>query len=193
MFVRFYVEARQVVVDAQFEARRLHHEWIGCEHFLLALTRRPSDVGELFTHYGITSAAADEAIAENVGPMVSDSDALAAIGINLDDVRAHIEAAFGPGALEPAMVTKRRWPRRGRSERRGACRAMGVSTGAMPFSPRAKRCLELAAIAAAPGLGRPTHLADALAAHSDTVAGQVLGGLGVDVARLRVDLARLHG
>jgi hypothetical protein len=52
--------------------------------------------------------------------------------------------------------------------------------------------LELAAIAAKPGLVRPSDIADALAARSDTVADEILGRLGADVAALRSDLARLH-
>ena len=37
MFERFTDSARQVVVQAQSQARQLGHGFIGCEHLLLAL------------------------------------------------------------------------------------------------------------------------------------------------------------
>jgi ATP-dependent Clp protease ATP-binding subunit ClpC len=40
MFDRFTPSARQVVIAAQQEARSLRHNYIGTEHFLLALCRR---------------------------------------------------------------------------------------------------------------------------------------------------------
>ena len=36
MFERFTEDARHVVVQAQADARRLEHGFIGCEHLLLA-------------------------------------------------------------------------------------------------------------------------------------------------------------
>jgi ATP-dependent Clp protease ATP-binding subunit ClpA len=54
-----------------------------------------------------------------------DADALATIGIDLDEVRSRVEEAFGPGALERTRAGRRRF-----------CRAR-------PFAPFAKRALEL--------------------------------------------------
>src|SRR5215211_8207346 len=111
MFERFTDAAREVIVDAQAEAFRLHHGWIGCEHLLLALTRRPSRVGSVLAAFGATTATVEAAIREIIGVAVSDSEALASIGIDLDDVRARAEASFGRGALERVTTTKakRRW------------------------------------------------------------------------------------
>ncbi len=44
-------------------------------------------------------------------PRVPDADALASIGIDLDEVRRRVEEAFGPGALERTRAA-RRSPRR---------------------------------------------------------------------------------
>jgi len=62
-------------------------------------------------------------------------EALRVIGIDLDEVRRRIEEAFGQGALERSASARRR---RGR---RNAC---GPSVGHIPFTPRAKKVLELA-------------------------------------------------
>src|SRR5437667_10192919 len=109
MFARFTDEVRAVVVDAQVEARRLDHTWIGCEHFLLALTRRAGRAADLLQAYGVTSLSVERAIRDLLPVVVTDSAALASIGIDLDDVRAHVEASFGPGALDRFTVTKSRW------------------------------------------------------------------------------------
>jgi hypothetical protein len=194
MFARFTDEARDLVVDAQAHARRLQHGWIGCEHMLLALTHRPSRVADTFAAHGVTTAAVERALHELIPPVVSDSDALASIGIDLDEVRARVEASFGPGALDRATLTKPRWRRGWR--RSNSCAALStrrfLSTGGeMPFTPRAKRCLEIAAATAELDDVLPKHLGVALVSRSDTVAGEVLQRLGTDVFALRAQLVGL--
>jgi len=194
MFERFTDAAREVIVDAQAEAFRLHHGWIGCEHLLLALTRRPSRVGSVLAAFGATTATVEAAIREIIGVAVSDSEALASIGIDLDDVRARAEASFGRGALERVTTTKakRRWRRR-RSRQcwNGLTPRFGASAGLIPFTPRAKRCLEIAASTAAPDLVRPKHLAVALTTRADTLAGTVLERLGADIPALGAELGTM--
>ncbi|MCL2849478.1 MAG: NDP-hexose 4-ketoreductase, partial [Micrococcales bacterium] len=68
MFERFTAGARQVVVGAQDEARRLKHDHIGPEHLLGSLLR--------------DSTAAQ---------------VLASIGISVDTVRAQVEQRTGTG------------------------------------------------------------------------------------------------
>lgn len=194
MFARFTDDARAIVVEAQIEARRLHHGWIGCEHLLLALVRRPSLVADAFAEHGVTSTTVERSIDELLPTVVTDEEALASIGIDLDEVRAQVETTFGPGALDRATLTKARWRLRVRRRRNDACRDLSTRrflapAGAIPFTPRAKRCLEIAAKAAAPELVRPRHLGLALVALSDTVAGEVLHRLGTDVAALEAKLA----
>src|SRR4051794_40262369 len=136
MFERFTAEARGTVVQAQETARRLGHHYIGCEHLLAGVASTDGVAGEALRASGVTPAAVESAIRRLIGD-TSDVDraALASIGIDLDVVRERIEAAFGPGALgSRRRRTRRRWLRR---------RDCEPVSGHIPFTPRAKRCLEL--------------------------------------------------
>jgi len=90
MFERFTADARNVVVQAQQEARTLRHNRIGTEHVLLGVLAVPTGVGAL---------------------------ALRQLGIDTDMVRADIVELVGMGEDEPS--------------------------GHVPFTPRAKKVLEL--------------------------------------------------
>ncbi len=123
MFERFTDEAREVVVRAQHEADTLGHDYLGTEHLLLGLASDDGAAGAALRSLGVSS---DELRASALPrPARRDADALATIGIDLDEVRSRVEEAFGPGALERTRAGKRRF-----------CRAR-------PFGPFAKRTLEL--------------------------------------------------
>ncbi len=122
MLERFTGDARGVVTSAREGALRLGHDWIGCEHLLLALTATGGEVGTILRDQGITP---DRVRWETVrlagagrGASLSDvldRDALASIGIDLDAVRGKVEAAFGPGAFTAAPARRprgRHWVRR---------------------------------------------------------------------------------
>jgi ATP-dependent Clp protease ATP-binding subunit ClpA len=121
MFERFTDGARQSVVRAQEEARRLGHSYIGCEHLLLAAAQAAEPAGAVLRDHGVTPERVEAEILRITGrgPGVApgnplpdvDREALAAIGIDLDVVRDRIEAAFGPDALTRAVVSRRRAPR----------------------------------------------------------------------------------
>ncbi|WP_369133580.1 Clp protease N-terminal domain-containing protein [Modestobacter sp. I12A-02662] len=98
MFERFTQEARRVVVGAQAEARELRAEKIEPVHLLLALTEDDSRGGAALRSCGVDHESARSAVVRAGSPL--DADALAAFGIDLEQVRAAAEAAFGPGALE---------------------------------------------------------------------------------------------
>ena len=91
MFERFTNRARHVVVLAQEEARRLHHNYIGTEHILLGLLGEPDGLA---------------------------FQALERFGMSLDSTRVEVKAIVGTGKAE--------------------------HTGHIPFTPRAKKILELA-------------------------------------------------
>ena len=91
MFERFTNRARHVVVLAQEEARRLHHNYIGTEHVLLGLLGEPGGLA---------------------------FQALERFGMSLDSTREEVKAIVGIGKAAP--------------------------TGHIPFTPRAKKILELA-------------------------------------------------
>ncbi len=68
MFERFTDQARRVVVLAQEEARRLHHNYLGTEHLLLGLTgERDGLAARALRTRGITLEAAREQVTEVVG------------------------------------------------------------------------------------------------------------------------------
>jgi len=117
MFERFTDNARNVVFQAQEGARRLGHTYIGCEHLLLAAASAADGepAGAVLREHGITPELIRAEIVHMIGhrptsdPLSGlDSEALAAIGIDLDVVRARIEAAFGPDAIHRAIMAHRR-------------------------------------------------------------------------------------
>ncbi len=100
MFERFTAEARQVVVDAQHEARRLHHGSIGTEHLLLSLLGRQTPSSAVLARHGLTKQDVAQAVIGHVRNGDLDAEALTTLGIDLDAVRDRVESAFGPGALD---------------------------------------------------------------------------------------------
>lgn len=118
MFERFTKGARAAVVAAQGEGRALGRERIGPEDLLLGVAVTPGRAADVLASHG---SGADALRAARRPPI--DPGALASIGIDLDEIRRRAEASFGPGALE-----------RGRAGRRGH----------VPFTPEAKKALELA-------------------------------------------------
>ena len=175
MFERFTDTARRVVTQAQKDARRLGHHHIGCEHLLLAAAATDEPASTVLRDHGVTPERIEAVILRTIGrgqaagPMSGlDREALASLGIDLDVVRARIEAVFGPDALtqplptrqhsRPALgkgplaeLTRRRLRRRVR--RHGPLPAgPGNNTpllpdpaprGHLPFTPRAKKTLAL--------------------------------------------------
>jgi ClpA/ClpB-like protein len=115
MFERFGPDAKVTVVDAQKHARRLGHNYIGGEHILLAAVSQNSRASAILAAHGLTPEYVEAEITRRVAPGAGggagadlfgslDRDALAAIGIDLDTVRARIEASFGPQALARADI-----------------------------------------------------------------------------------------
>ena len=129
MFERFTVEARNVVINAQEQARALHHTEILAEHILLGvLTDEASISARVLRELGVRR----EDLAKEVATLgAADDDALRAIGIDLAAVRQRAEAAFGAGALD-----------RSRPRRVGLLRRVVSTGGHVPFTHSAKRSLE---------------------------------------------------
>jgi hypothetical protein len=119
MFERFTPDARTIVVHAQNHARRLGHRYIGPEHILLATVSTSEPASEVMRAHGVTPGLVEEEIVRRVGLGAGaglfgglDRDALATIGIDLDAVRARIEASFGPQVLSNAAQAAHRDLRR---------------------------------------------------------------------------------
>ena len=54
MFERFTDSARHIVVQAQHDARRLGHHYIGCEHLLLAAAEASEPASAVLRDQGVT-------------------------------------------------------------------------------------------------------------------------------------------
>jgi ATP-dependent Clp protease ATP-binding subunit ClpA len=155
---------------AQHEAITLRHEWIGTEHVLLALLADDADpAARALRRLGLDAAAVRRDVLSIVGagpPSGSafDAEALRAIGIDLDVVRARVEETFGTGALD-------------RAERaRGRCGAAGFGV-----APRLKQALERSA-QEAEREGRGMTAGDVivgLALQRDAVAARILALHGI--------------
>ncbi len=145
MFERFTHSARQVVVLAQAEARSLRHDYIGTEHLLLGLLGASEGLAaRVLNDLGVDQDDIHRGIVVHVGAgPINQPDAVAldAIGIDLDTVRRRVEEAFGPDALERTRAARARTKKRRSLRGRRVRRSCGV--GHIPFTPRAKKTLEL--------------------------------------------------
>jgi ATP-dependent Clp protease ATP-binding subunit ClpA len=144
VFERFTERARQVVVFAQDEARRLKHNYIGTEHILLGLLREQ----------------------EGLAARVLDS-----LDVTVEEVRAQVARIIGQGDE--------------------------VATGQIPFTPRAKKVLELA-MREARSLGHDyigtEHILLGLARENEGVASRILLDFDADAETIRNEvLRRLSG
>ena len=135
MFERFTEEARQVVVDAQLEARGLLHNYIGTEHLLLGFLAN--------TERGAGAA-------------------LTALGVTHDQVREQVIGIIGEGEE--------------------------ATSGQIPFTPRAKKVMELAlreSISRGHVDIESLHLLLGLLNDGDSVAMRVLVGSGLSSTQVR--------
>ena len=176
MFERFTERARRVVVLAQEEARMLDHPYIGTEHILLGLIREGEGVA---------------------------AKALESLNISLEAVRQQVVATIGQGRGAPMVrlsqpgisahiARYREWRHRSAAGQRG--RRTGTVGGHVPFSPRAKKLLELSLREAAQ-LGHnyigTEHILLGLIREGEGVAAEVLQKLGADLNRVRQTVIQL--
>lgn len=120
MFEKFTHDARAVVTEAQRVARRVHADRIEALHLLIAMVEDSSGVaGRALAAEGVTAETAERR-ARHHG---LDAEALASLGIDLDQVSASADETFGRDALT-----------RGRKAARGH----------VPFTREARKVLEIA-------------------------------------------------
>ena len=232
MFERLSADARTVVIHAQQHARRLGVRYIGCDHLVLALAATDTPAGGVLREQGITPERVEAQVVRSAGLGAAaalfadlDRDALAGIGIDLDAVRARIEASMpleslaragqavqcGPhraGAHRLRLLRRRRRAGRGPAESTetrttpppatGRYRAPGPPPdGHLPFTPGAKRVLEMSVREAAVRHDRHLgveHIALSLLATAGGPVPPILNALATSPAQLRaaiVDRYRL--
>jgi ATP-dependent Clp protease ATP-binding subunit ClpA len=177
MFERFTDEARLVVRLAQEEARRMRHPAIGTEHLLIAMLEEGhGPAAQALRARHLDPAGLRSRVLGIVQPADDDLDpeALATLGIDLDEVRRVTEASFGPGALDVAGGRPR--------------------SGHIPFSPRSKKMLELSLREALRlkhkyiGTG---HILLGLLREGEGLGARVLADSGIDLNDLRDEVTRL--
>ncbi|MGA8487395.1 MAG: Clp protease N-terminal domain-containing protein [Gaiella sp.] len=141
MFERFTERARQVVVLAQDESRRLGYPYIGTEHILLGLLRE------------------EEGIAARV---------LEGLDITVEEVRAQVARILDQGDE--------------------------VTTGQIPFTPRAKKVLELAlreSLALGSNYIGTEHILLGLVRENEGVATRILLDFDADAEKIRNEIIRM--
>ncbi len=142
MFERFTDSARKVVILAKTKATDRADGQIGPVHMLYGLAAADGVATRALAGLGVNAAAVEREIGRassasgaSPGPLrpadekAGDAEALAAIGIDLDEIRRRIEESFGPGALDRVPLTPRgplNW------------------TGRLPMNDQAKMSLALA-------------------------------------------------
>jgi ATP-dependent Clp protease ATP-binding subunit ClpA len=198
VFERFTEQAREAVVLAQVEARGLRHAYLGTEHLLLGVAEVPDGIAaRVLLRLPLESPTIRAEIVRVVGegPTAGigdrDAEALRSIGIDVEEVRRRIEETFGPGSLDRVPGRgRRRWGRR-------RCESGPGIGWRLPFTPRAKKALELS-LREALHLGHqwigPEHLLLGLSREGDGLAGSILTAVGgsCDVIR-RLVLDELRG
>ncbi|MFD2797202.1 Clp protease N-terminal domain-containing protein [Promicromonospora vindobonensis] len=170
MFERFTKDARSAVVDAQMVARSAHSDQIDSRHLLVALAESEGPARTALSDGGLDVAdVVTRARASIEAGDALDPGALAAVGIDLDEVTRRTEATFGKGALTRAGRILR-----GRRKH-------------IPFTADAKKSLELS-LREAIRLGSKEinggHLLLGLT-RAESPARNLLSDAGADVERVR--------
>jgi ATP-dependent Clp protease ATP-binding subunit ClpA len=195
MFERFTDKARAVVVGAQGHARELKHRRIGTEHILLAILVDTPDgmSARALREVGVTADMVREDIVRWVGvgnsPLgEADADALAAIGIDLDAVRAKVEESFGEGALDQPDADDIETSGGGLARRLLGGRKRPPIAGHIPFSPRSKKVLELSlreALRLKHNYIGTEHILLGMLREGEGLAVAILVERGIDLGKLR--------
>jgi ATP-dependent Clp protease ATP-binding subunit ClpA len=214
MLERFTPEARGIVAQAMEHARRLGHRYVGTEHMLLAAVGSPAAASDIVRERGLTPERVEQEILHRIGRGATaglfgdlDRDALASIGIDLDAVRARVEATFGADALARASLEaqglvrqRRRLPLPGRAGRRRPSPLLNVDAagrykpgaartgGRLPFTLPAKKVLERSLREATARHDQHIgveHIVLALLGMENGPVPAIMSGLGVPVQALR--------
>ena len=107
---------RPILAAARAEAELARHGYVGVEHLLITFTRsEASETARLLAEYGITSEQTRDAVwlvvgsGRGDGPRFDPATLLASLGIDLDQIRRHVEAQFGPNAMHNLYTSPVGW------------------------------------------------------------------------------------
>jgi ATP-dependent Clp protease ATP-binding subunit ClpA len=203
MFERLDERSRRVLDLAQQHARDLGHHHLGTEHLLYGLACSEGIVADLLGERGCRPPDVTREIVTLIGlgdPPNHQPDALlAALGIDLAQVRERVEATFGSDAVTRVITrtTPRRrwWPAR---RWWPGCRdgqlhpSTLLGTRWLGLAPRVKKVLHIAVQLSAPRPVPPELLLVAILDEGEGLACQILTRRGVDLTELRTALQDAH-
>jgi hypothetical protein len=179
----FTEDANAIVVQAYEHAIRLGHPYLGGEHLLLALAGADQPAGAVAREHGVAPGRVEaEIIRLSGGGLFGDLDrgALAAVGVDIDAVRATTEASFGREALTRAARAVYRRPRW--FDPRPVAFA-GKAGAFLPLGPGSGQAFQGARLEAqARGAGQPfgvEDLAVGILTVSEGLGSAILSALGV--------------
>jgi hypothetical protein len=189
----FTEDANAIAVQAYEHAIRLGHPYLGGEHLLLALTAADQSAGVVLREHGVAPGRVEaEIVRLSGGGLFGDLDrgALAAVGVDIDAVRATTEASFGQEALTRAARAVHRKPRW--FDPRPVAFA-GRDGAYLPLGPGAGQAFQGARREAqARGATQPfgvEDLAPAILAVSEGLVAPILSALGASGSALRAAIA----
>ncbi len=107
MFEKFTKPARFAVIDAAQIAQGSGNKRVDSRHLLLALVRSDAKVRAALTAVGAEVDAVDKHLTAGVENNELDAEALAAIGIDLFEVKRRVNEQFGEDAWQAAGGAKR--------------------------------------------------------------------------------------
>jgi Clp amino terminal domain, pathogenicity island component len=105
-----------VLTAARGEAEQARHGYIGLEHLLLVLARPTAPATHrLLADHDVTLDRARDAVwlvvgsGRGDGPRFDSATLLATLGIDLDQIRRHVEQQFGPDAVHRLYTSEVGW------------------------------------------------------------------------------------
>ncbi len=203
MFERLDERSRRVLDLAQQHARDLGHNHLGTEHLLYGLACSEGIVADLLAERGCRPPDITREIITLIGgarPNHRPDTLLAALGIDLEQVRERVEATFGSDAVTRVITRspprRRWWPARRwwpgcRDGRAHPSTLLG--TRWLGLAPRVKKVLHIAAQRSVPRPVPPELLLVAILDEGEGLACQILTRRGVDLTELRIALQDAHG
>jgi ATP-dependent Clp protease ATP-binding subunit ClpA len=170
MLERFDPDARALVQGTVVHAMRLGHNYVGTEHFLLALVDAEERAGAgPLVDRGITVAAVEREVRAHLGSAPTEAEALRAVGVDPEALRAageRIGAQVRIGGLTPIESDP------------------SVPAELSRVTPRARTILAMAEEATDDDVGRDELLA-AMLDEGANLGVVVLERLGVSIEELR--------
>ena len=107
---------RPILAAARREAELARHGYVGLEHLLISLTLPEApETARLLAEHGLTTQRTRDAVwlvvgsGRGDGPRFDPATLLGTLGIDLDQIRRHVEAQLGPNAIHTLYASPVGW------------------------------------------------------------------------------------